>query len=494
MKKTKFQFLNAIIVLLGVFSLITFQSCDDDAPKAEDPIASFQFEVDETDFQVVTFTNYSVNAETYSWNFGDGETSTDKDPVHTYAEAGSYEVTLTAINADDVSAEFSTSLTITDPDDATALLTGGSSKTWKLYREESSIVLGPDADLASTWWALTNDGSRPCLYNQTFTFNTDGEFIFDDMGYTWGENDVFTGTDFYEVCFEALAENMVKEDGTDVSAWLSGTHAYSYDPVVGEITVTGDGAYLGIIKCGTSGYVTTPQSAVTYQISIEEFVGYDLMTISVYYSTEGNYWQTIYVNYSDESLEPELVEEAEEWVGEDLTDITPSLMNVTFASRDAADLVVLDTVDSGSNVDFGVDDPADATAAKVGQFNRTTDSWQELKFRTYPDVQDIQFDNLSTVSVDVYVPSTNDYSDTTLTKGIVLGFGDISETENNEWWNDNFQFEVGSDTVDTDVWTTYTFDLTDAKARVDLDMIYVGIGGGGHAAPGTFYIRNLIFE
>ena len=46
----------------------------------------------------VTFTNNSNNATTYKWDFGDGTTSSESDPEHTYAEAGEYEVTLTAEN------------------------------------------------------------------------------------------------------------------------------------------------------------------------------------------------------------------------------------------------------------------------------------------------------------------------------------------------------------------------------------------------------------
>jgi PKD repeat protein len=44
-----------------------------------------------------TFTNLSVDAETYYWTFGDGGTSTLKNPTHTYVP-GEYEVCLTAYN------------------------------------------------------------------------------------------------------------------------------------------------------------------------------------------------------------------------------------------------------------------------------------------------------------------------------------------------------------------------------------------------------------
>ncbi|MCS7028334.1 MAG: PKD domain-containing protein [Bacteroidia bacterium] len=45
-----------------------------------------------------SFTNLSMNATTYLWNFGDSFTSTDTDPVHTYSAPGTYTVTLVASN------------------------------------------------------------------------------------------------------------------------------------------------------------------------------------------------------------------------------------------------------------------------------------------------------------------------------------------------------------------------------------------------------------
>ncbi|SFC90714.1 PKD repeat-containing protein [Algibacter lectus] len=45
-----------------------------------------------------TFTDESILAVSYLWDFGDGNTSTEQSPVHTYAESGSYEVTLTTTN------------------------------------------------------------------------------------------------------------------------------------------------------------------------------------------------------------------------------------------------------------------------------------------------------------------------------------------------------------------------------------------------------------
>jgi PKD repeat protein len=46
----------------------------------------------------VTFTDASVDATSWSWDFGDGNTSTQQSPVHTYAAAGTYNVSLTINN------------------------------------------------------------------------------------------------------------------------------------------------------------------------------------------------------------------------------------------------------------------------------------------------------------------------------------------------------------------------------------------------------------
>ncbi|HMS99511.1 MAG TPA: PKD domain-containing protein [Saprospiraceae bacterium] len=44
--------------------------------------------------QTFVFTNQATNATSFFWNFGDGNTSTQANPTHTYATSGSYTVTL----------------------------------------------------------------------------------------------------------------------------------------------------------------------------------------------------------------------------------------------------------------------------------------------------------------------------------------------------------------------------------------------------------------
>jgi len=65
-------------------------------PKVDAPKALFGYDANEL---TVKFQNLSTGAESYSWDFGDGETSTEENPTHTYADYGDYTVKLVATNA-----------------------------------------------------------------------------------------------------------------------------------------------------------------------------------------------------------------------------------------------------------------------------------------------------------------------------------------------------------------------------------------------------------
>lgn len=494
MRKKNFQRIFGSLLLIGAIMLIGLNSCkkdNDDDPEVKDPVASFQYEISQTNFLEVMFTNFSQNATSYTWDFGDGETSTEKDPVHVYAAAGDYTVKLTATNDANVSAEYSQAITVTDPDEAYKKLTGEVSKTWKLFREGTSMSLGPDASNPAGWWAgLQNDGARPCLYTQEFTFYFDGTYEFDDNGMFWGEFGVFDGKWNYEICFEATPANMINKDDVDVSAWLSGVHSFTYDPSAGSATIEGMGAWIGICKLTTGGETTVPVQSTTFNVDITEHTGYDLMTVTFDYGA-GGLWTIVYVNYSDPSLEPELIEEEPPY-GVDLPDLTPEEMWNTFETASSFEL--LDTTAANNmTLNIGVADPAGG-ATNVGEYIRWG-LYQELQFMME---YDIQFDNFTTVSIDVYMPSSNDYSGS-LTKDISIIIAESSQTE--EWWTGHIQYDATVTTLDE--WTTFTFQLDSPTSgpggytpyeRNDLDFFAITIGGAGHEDQGTFYIRNFTFN
>lgn len=73
-------------------------------------LANFNYSVN--DFNVA-FTDLSNNATSWYWSFGDGNTSNDQNPLHTYTEAGTYQVCLTA--ADSCSGVKCQTIQICDP-------------------------------------------------------------------------------------------------------------------------------------------------------------------------------------------------------------------------------------------------------------------------------------------------------------------------------------------------------------------------------------------
>lgn len=79
------------------------------------PQAEFSFEADGLS---VAFTDASTDSNgdlaSWSWDFGDGNASSEQSPVHTYAEAGTYNVTLTATDEAGQSHSITKEVTVSD--------------------------------------------------------------------------------------------------------------------------------------------------------------------------------------------------------------------------------------------------------------------------------------------------------------------------------------------------------------------------------------------
>lgn len=90
---------------MSAIALLAFiTSCGDDEPTG--PTPTVEFEIDKPFAEVddeITFTNNTIDGATFSWDFGDGETSTLENPTHEYDEVGEYTVTLTATGTGGIS-------------------------------------------------------------------------------------------------------------------------------------------------------------------------------------------------------------------------------------------------------------------------------------------------------------------------------------------------------------------------------------------------------
>ncbi|GGG51436.1 hypothetical protein GCM10011414_21240 [Croceivirga lutea] len=108
--------------------LLAFIGCgDDDEEMLPEVVAGFSQEIDQAT-GTVTFINTSENASSYSWDFGNGNTSTSQNPTQVY-ENGDYTVTMTASNVAGDSDTASASISINIPEEEeefdSGLLTNG---------------------------------------------------------------------------------------------------------------------------------------------------------------------------------------------------------------------------------------------------------------------------------------------------------------------------------------------------------------------------------
>jgi PKD repeat protein len=83
-------------LFLFAFAFCCF-SCtksDNDFTSEKPLVADFTYSDPAAVNKAVKFQNASANAAAYEWDFGDGTTSREENPVHTYKKIGNYSVIL----------------------------------------------------------------------------------------------------------------------------------------------------------------------------------------------------------------------------------------------------------------------------------------------------------------------------------------------------------------------------------------------------------------
>ena len=135
------------------------------------PVADFAWA---PNYLAVTFTDGSTNNPTaWAWDFGDGYTSVQQNPIHTYAKEGTYNVTLTATNGAGASAPVSQSVTVTAPPPPTASFTVD--KSSGLVPLTVSFTDTSSGSPTSWQWDF-GDNTGSTQHNPRHTYNSEGTF------------------------------------------------------------------------------------------------------------------------------------------------------------------------------------------------------------------------------------------------------------------------------------------------------------------------------
>lgn len=117
----------------------------------------------------VNFTDKSTgNITNYNWDFGDGSTSTDENPVHVYSTPGTYTVTLTVNGPGGCSTETFTDYIIINPDNKAPVI--NSNVQSGLYNTKKTVTLTATDDKdPNPKIYYTLDGSTPTNMSTLYT-------------------------------------------------------------------------------------------------------------------------------------------------------------------------------------------------------------------------------------------------------------------------------------------------------------------------------------
>ena len=174
----------------------------------------------------VSFTNTSANATSYSWDFGDGNTSTDENPSHAYTAVGEYTVTLAATGSS--TASITKTVKILGVSDETIL--GGSMEAAdrQHWGETGGVSTGTNSQ--HIWGDLPNA-------ERTESYKPAG---FETAGFLTVAED-WSGNIAYKI-FQAV--NLTAEAIYDISFdYAVGSHRRTWLEVYLDTTIPGAGDY-----------------------------------------------------------------------------------------------------------------------------------------------------------------------------------------------------------------------------------------------------------
>jgi PKD repeat protein len=187
---------------------------------------------------VVSFTSNSKDEFLYQWNFGDFTgLSSEKNPKHTYATGGVYNVTLTTVGTNG-----NNSITkVVSVNDAcnNALyntLTSCNQQEWTWSSDGDAIkVLSPDA--TQVYFA---GAAAPCQADDLFKFGKDGSFGYNANGQTF---DVQSGYSCQPQKPNAPSFKLISKPGQQPKIVLSGLLTGSGRPFIGTTDVVDSNLY-----------------------------------------------------------------------------------------------------------------------------------------------------------------------------------------------------------------------------------------------------------
>lgn len=170
-----------IVCFLFTIGMMLFQRCEKEGSNDPPKVDFFHSVIGKQ----VAFTALTKRAVSWNWDFGDGETSVLRDPVHVYKEGGVYDVKLTVTgNGATAETQHEVSLALSNHQ----MLTGGTKATegkkWKISSSHSPYDRFALADEKFTTVQPLATGMLGSVglglgevYDDEFIFKSDGTYI-----------------------------------------------------------------------------------------------------------------------------------------------------------------------------------------------------------------------------------------------------------------------------------------------------------------------------
>ncbi|MEO7265412.1 MAG: hypothetical protein ABIW38_10885 [Ferruginibacter sp.] len=243
-------------------------------------------------------TSTSTNTYRYDWDKATGNFVTGKqvDTVY-FPYLGSYTIKLLAFGQNGIdSSRQVINVTANDPSACVGtqlgFITSCTSKKWKLDPVGGAYKVGPGPNDGSWWTSGAGEVTgRPCEFNDeyTFVFSASKTFSYDNKSDFYGDG--YLGDNSFN-CQPSSNYTAVQ------APWGSGTFTYNFTQGagvagLGQLTVVGLGAHIGLQKVRNGSEVTSPATSITYDVlaATHDVPGnYDLLTLGVAIGAPG--WWT----------------------------------------------------------------------------------------------------------------------------------------------------------------------------------------------------------
>ncbi|MGN6533369.1 MAG: PKD domain-containing protein [Ginsengibacter sp.] len=207
----------------------------------------------------VTFTNTSISNDAivkYVWNFGDGTTSSDALPLHSYHQPGSYTTSLEVTTQRGCIDSVRNTHAVKVNRSPQISISSGEGACVPALINFTGILSNPDTSKVSWKWDFANGHTSTLQKPLGQNYLTAGNFTVKAIGYSSnGCNDTATKIiEIYPLPNLAIYADTVVCLGSSQGLKVTGAETYSWSPA----------NYLSCTNCASP--VTTPTTAVKYQV------------------------------------------------------------------------------------------------------------------------------------------------------------------------------------------------------------------------------------